>query len=287
MFFHNEIWLAVGKRRWLKKRLLPFIPEIGKFKIDSNFNLFLNLKDFRGPSFYIMYGGISAFEHYEWKEKQEILKYLPNDGVFVDIGANIGLFSYYIHRMRPHTKIYSFEPHPLLFRCLDQTRSENQIGNVTCFPIGLSDQAARLHLYLDETDSGGHSLSLGSFDSTKEKSPRSVEVEISTLDRIAEAGRWDRIDFIKMDVQELEDKVLLGSRSVIERFRPQFLIEFHNSLLQTEFLSPQHFPLKNYYQWKPIGLEHPLFEMDQLKSYSNRELEKGNLHTNYLFLRRT
>jgi FkbM family methyltransferase len=282
----NSLWLEAGKRRWLKRFLEPFMPAIGQFKIEDGFNLFLNLKDWRGPSFYVMFGGAKAFGHYELEEKREILQYLPDDGVFLDLGANIGLFSFYIHRKKPKVKIGAFEPHPVLYRCFELTQTENQINSVKGFNLGISDAPETLELFLDETDSGGHSLRLDSF-SDQKKRPRSVHVKVCTLDQIAEQERYDRVDFIKIDVQDLEDKALKGAKVLIQKFRPNFLIEFRNALLQSEFLHSQNFPLKNDYKWKPIGLDHPFYEIDQLKHYSKEQLEQGKIHSNYLFIRKS
>ncbi len=48
-------------------------------------------------------------------------------------------------------------------------------------------------------------------------------------------ANWPRLDFIKIDVQDLETEVIEGAEKVIERFHPRLLIECnHERLLKDE-----------------------------------------------------
>src|SRR4051794_40874197 len=105
----STIYLQIGKRRWLKKLLERALPPAAWLTVPNpHFKLRVDLKDIRGPSFYVMYGGEDAFNRYERIEKLEILNILPPDGVFLDLGANIGLFSFFVALNRPLSRIYSF-----------------------------------------------------------------------------------------------------------------------------------------------------------------------------------
>ncbi len=64
----------------------------------------------------------------------------PNDYVF-DIGANIGMFSLYINRQFPGTKIYSFEPVTPIFEVLQRNIHDTvQHNQVQLFNIGFSNK---------------------------------------------------------------------------------------------------------------------------------------------------
>jgi FkbM family methyltransferase len=285
-FRFNRFWLEIGKRRWLKKWLYAQLPALGSLKISSDFTLYLDLKDMRGPSFYLMYGGPEAFNHYEFQEKEEISHYLSSDSVFLDIGANIGLFSYYLKRKLKNLRILAFEPHPLLFQCLDLTQKQNTIAGVTCFNLAFSNEAGNSLLFLDQTDSGGHSLNFASLKKDK-SSLKSVEVETCTLDQFMEAQKLERVDFIKIDVQESEQNVLQGAQRLIETFRPSFLIEFHNSILKDQgFYSKSAFPLVEDYLWKHVGSSNSFSTMTELPPFADSQLKKGILQTNYIFVKK-
>jgi hypothetical protein len=78
----------IAKTRWLKKLLIDFIPKVGAFNLDNGHTIYYDTNDFRGPSFYLVYGGGKAFYHYEQDNKKRLLSYLKDDSVFIDIGAN-------------------------------------------------------------------------------------------------------------------------------------------------------------------------------------------------------
>jgi glycosyltransferase involved in cell wall biosynthesis len=61
-------------------------------------------------------------------------------------------------------------------------------------------------------------------------------VPVVTLDRIAEG--WDRLDFIKIDVEGMEPAVLDGAKGVIEKFHPTMLIEVNTAALRMKGYSP-------------------------------------------------
>lgn len=61
---------------------------------------------------------------------------MPSDGVFVDVGANIGLFSLRIADVCPNAKIFAFEPMPAAFAALERNVSEFA-PSAQAFRIGL------------------------------------------------------------------------------------------------------------------------------------------------------
>jgi FkbM family methyltransferase len=77
---------------------------------------------------------------------------LPPDAVVVDAGANIGLFSLYIHSLRlaGRPRILAFEPIPAIFAALEANVRRRGAGSqVRLFNVGLSERAgtATFHFY--------------------------------------------------------------------------------------------------------------------------------------------
>ena len=97
-------WQFVGKKRFLNRRLRSFQPDVLEVLLSNEESLFVDPKDLYGPSFYVMYGGRSAFYHYEEPVKAAILEHLPSDGLFFDVGANIGLISLFISKFRKYQR---------------------------------------------------------------------------------------------------------------------------------------------------------------------------------------
>jgi methylase of polypeptide subunit release factors len=59
-----------------------------------------------------------APDHFDRAERNFILQASPHNGVFLDIGANIGVYSLFVGAKRPDVLIIAFEPSPLAFEKL-------------------------------------------------------------------------------------------------------------------------------------------------------------------------
>lgn len=71
-----------------------------------------------------------------------------NGGVFVDVGAWIGMFSLYA---APHASwVYAFEPDPVAHDMLVRNLALNGVENVTVFNAALSDHDGEQVLYCNE-----------------------------------------------------------------------------------------------------------------------------------------
>mgnify|MGYP002382172746 CR=1 FL=1 len=134
----------------------------------------------------------------DWSERKErafMLERTPENGVFVDIGVNVGFFLFYVAAHRPNAAIVGFEPAPR-YHALDSFNiAQNNLKNAYLFKAALSDQRGVAHFNLD-----GESLAHGS---------GAIEVETMPLgDALTERG-VSRIDCLKIDVEGVEDKVLM------------------------------------------------------------------------------
>jgi hypothetical protein len=111
----------IGGNRFLKQKLRWVLPETAPVRVTDRLGVYVDYRDLTGPSYYLLHGGAAAFYHYEEIEKGEMIRGMSVEGVFVDIGANIGLFSLFVANFLPHSTVFSFEPHPRLHECLSKT----------------------------------------------------------------------------------------------------------------------------------------------------------------------
>ncbi|MES3037951.1 MAG: FkbM family methyltransferase, partial [Bdellovibrionota bacterium] len=78
----------------------------------------------------------------------------PENSVFFDVGANVGLFSIFAAKIRG-AQVYSFEPFWGNFFHLKENIELNGVTHkVTPFNLGLSDHNSFLSLRLEDTESG-------------------------------------------------------------------------------------------------------------------------------------
>src|ERR1041384_4654307 len=74
--------------------------------------------------------------HFETTEREFLNGFLRSRDVFVDVGANIGLFTLIAARLvGPQGQVGSFEPTPETFARLKDNVQTNGFENVTCEPL--------------------------------------------------------------------------------------------------------------------------------------------------------
>lgn len=129
--------------------------------------------------------------------------------VFLDIGSNIGAYSFAMSRISSVNKIYSFEPAPESFRLLSEAVTLNNLsGVIEAFNLALSEKAGQSDFGFVSDTSGCNSIIDGSIHE-REKFERVETVETARLDDIfADSGR--RI-CMKVDVEGHEKSVLMGA----------------------------------------------------------------------------
>jgi FkbM family methyltransferase len=155
-----------------------------------------------------------------------------NAMVFIDAGANRGETIQAIKLGARNAKIIGFEPNPIVFKKLQGVYGKDP--NVTLHNVGLGDEEGNLELNIpyyknfmfDGLASFKPEEALGwlrtriFFFKESHLSLRKVNCHIDRLDSFNLSP-----DFIKIDVQGYELKVIIGGRKTIERTKPIFLIE--------------------------------------------------------------
>ncbi|MCU1334850.1 MAG: hypothetical protein JWO19_431 [Bryobacterales bacterium] len=164
--------------------------------------------------------------------------------VFVDGGANEGLYSLFASRcVGTSGLVYSFEPSQREFHRLSCNIRLNGLDNVRAVPVALSDAPGKAELKIASSTHAGHNT-LGKF---VHQVPllRIERVSAQTLDGFATEAGLTRLDFVKLDVEGAEGRVLLGSRRVLREMRPTILFEAQAAGLPdvVDFLREQDYRL--------------------------------------------
>lgn len=161
-------------------------------------------------------------------------RHLPADGVFIDIGANIGTFTLVAARAAFRGQVHAFEPSGHHFERLTRNVQLNGFGNVTLNRKGLYDQPGTATLFLpsragEMNNSGAASLYIFP---AEEEVQVSEAVALVRLDDYASDQNIERVDIIKIDIEGAEMKALQGARETIARRRPLVFMELDRDNLE-------------------------------------------------------
>lgn len=140
--------------------------------------------------------------------------------VFADIGANIGIHTFYLKSKYPDLNVIAFDPSPASWKYMEFSIEFNKLSNTRLEKIALSDADIELDLFNWGEESSADSL----------RDTRRVPNKKPTLYKVP-AKRLDDLDYameisvIKMDCEGAELSVLKGAEELIERNRPYILLE--------------------------------------------------------------
>ncbi|MDQ0136301.1 FkbM family methyltransferase [Neorhizobium galegae] len=146
--------------------------------------------------------------------------------VALDVGANIG--NHAIHLSRDFAEIHCFEPNPEVFRRLTDNVRSNRLDNIRLHQAALGD--------CDDTLMFRENLegNLGASGFVEDDRPsghsRILRLPVFDADKLVQRLGITRVDFIKIDVEGFELRVLKGLRATIAFNRPIVSFEFHGHL---------------------------------------------------------
>ncbi len=154
--------------------------------------------------------------------------------IIIDVGSNVGLYSLCYSKIYKGSKIYSFEPEKNNFNFLKKNIHLNKGKDIFIFNYGISDKKetktisipipSQHHRYNKNINSGLFSF----FGKGKYKS----NCKLIKLDTFIKKKKFKNIDFIKIDVEGYELKVLNGAKKLIKKFKPIIQVEL-NDITQT------------------------------------------------------
>jgi len=185
------------------------------------FRPYVSTKHIHGESFQFYTGDSTAKmwyegDHHEWLlEVPFIIDHMlsPTDTVF-EVGSHHGFHLIPIARRVART--VAIEPHPHNVAILKKNLALNSLNNVTVVQAAIGDSAGRIAI-LQNTNEGGVSSS-GMSDLP------TISVDLFPLDRLAEEFGFPQ--FLKIDVEGFEERVLKGASQIIRR-RPKMALEVH------------------------------------------------------------
>ncbi|HEV2364507.1 MAG TPA: FkbM family methyltransferase [Caulobacteraceae bacterium] len=143
-----------------------------------------------------------------------------------DVGANHGYYSLlFADLVGEQGRVAAIEPNPAVCHLLRRSLVLNGFSaRVTVLEAAAAaEEGHDVELYAPPGESkNGRVVNWAGFGSGREHSVPVPAVRLSTA-----LSRWDRLDFVKMDVEGAEQRAAEGLRPLLERDRPDFVLEYH------------------------------------------------------------
>ncbi|HSW85934.1 MAG TPA: FkbM family methyltransferase [Rhabdochlamydiaceae bacterium] len=187
-------------------------------------------------------------------------RFLKPGNLVFDIGGNCGEWSQYALKTEPSVQIMAFEPVPSVFERF-RTLMQSQ-NNIRIFNYALSDQKgeAAFHYYLEADALSGfyyREVLRGEL-----AEPQLILVQQETLDDFCAGNEISKIDFIKIDTEGAEWRILQGAKNLLKNHQIRAVqfeyggcyIDAKTSLKQViRFLTDNHYVV---FRIIPSGLIH-------------------------------
>jgi FkbM family methyltransferase len=152
----------------------------------------------------------------------------------IDIGANVGMYSVFSAITR-NMKVYGFEPESQNYALLNANIAANGLSErVVAFPLALSDEMKLDKLYLSDFSAGGSCHSFAEqvgFDLKPRNAAFAQGAFSVTLDQLVASGAVPVPDYVKIDVDGIEHKVIDGAKTTLANPKVKsVLIELNTKL---------------------------------------------------------
>lgn len=158
------------------------------------------------------------------KEKDffQFLRLLPEGTAILDIGANIGIMTVHLARLKD-SMVYGFEPMPNNINAYKRIINYFKLKNVKLFEIALGNSEGKVEMVMPVISSVRmQGLSHVVHESiTENNEGERFEVPLKMLDKMEELMHAPkRISGIKIDVENFEFFVLDGAKALITKNKP-------------------------------------------------------------------
>ena len=144
-----------------------------------------------------------------------LIKFLVNKNkISIDVGANLGLFTFYLQKYSKY--VYAFEPNPYPLRNLKNLVSEN----TEVIPIAIGNKNGYLDLFIPKNKKGWSSNG-----ASLKETELNFGIKHSVVSRTLDSLEIENVGLIKIDVEGFEKQVLEGASRTITDFKPNLIIE--------------------------------------------------------------
>lgn len=160
---------------------------------------------------------------YDYDDMNFLLRYLRAEDSFLDVGANVGVYTLLAASKIHSGSIYSFEVLPKNYARLQENLRLNQFDQVKTYALAVSDKPGTVALNLAEGDSMPFI--------TQSQTNNTITVPTDTLDNLLQNRSFTNLTLAKMDIEGAELLALKGAVSLLKQQRPYvWILEINDSV---------------------------------------------------------
>ncbi|MCX7863024.1 MAG: FkbM family methyltransferase [Bacteroidales bacterium] len=166
------------------------------------------------------------------------LKEIIKEGdVCIDIGANLGYYSYFMCRyVKPNGKVYAVEPVPLFRQIFEKNVHNKFKQSVVLLPYALGESERKIFMGMPVVDGIVHHGMTHVIENQKNKQTSialTFEVEMKIPDQLFK--NLERINFIKCDVEGYEYHIFTNMLQVLNAHKPVIQCELGEQFKEKTF----------------------------------------------------
>lgn len=167
-----------------------------------------------------------------WDKKEKdffyFLELIPDGGIILDLGANIGVTSYHLAKKLPKSTIFSFEPLTLNMDTLKRVKKRYKLKNINEYQVAVGEKPGTLEMVMPVINNVPmHGLShVIHEDNTEFNSGLKYKVPVICLDEFTQLHETKkRITAMKIDVENFEYFVFKGAENLLVSHQPVIYCE--------------------------------------------------------------
>lgn len=182
-------------------------------------------------------------QHPSCAEFNTFAQLLRKGGVYVDVGANMGLTTVVASMAGAPSMIVAFEPTHSYAAVWHKNVQANNVRNASLFQCAVGEAPGSLDFIVNPNAPMHNRLNLGTalsrYDRHAHDATLIEKIPVTTIDAVCAGLGIDRISLLKIDVEGAEPCVLRGARRMLERkaidaiyteFIPDFMQEMRQDV---------------------------------------------------------
>ena len=206
---------------------------------------------------------------------------LKKGSVVLDIGANVGEYIYIFEKTKAK-KIFAFEPIPKLF---DKLKSMFKSAEI--FDYAVSDRNGKAILKIPEINDNtflSRATLKTDYLEPGENGCSKLNVNTISLDNFFNKYNYNlkKLDFIKIDVEGNENKVIDGAYNTIEKFKPMLMVEIEQRHHKNDIKRIFQTLLKKDYEYFFYSLDKKQFIHGSVFSVSKHQKYRNIKTSKYI-----